>query len=165
MNRRNIFALAATGGMLAACGTLTASQLDTDAEGVADAVSTMAVALEAVVPAAEDTVLNDIEAAAKTAGQNATALNGLLPTGNNQSLVQGIVNAVEAFDPLIAQYFPVTAPIVMVLNAALSLLPALLADVGLPVPAAGRMRGPMFTAPLGRAYISSHVHPRTSAHR
>ena len=165
--------LLAGGSLLAlqACSVLTPSQLDTDATSFADAVATMAVTLEQVVPAAEATVLTQIESAATTIGQDASALNGLIPTGSPCTIVTGMVTAFQVFGPLVATYFPPAAPIVIVMEAASALIPGMLQAAGVcavPPVAASRPRaasGPAMTPELARAYIAAHVRPRGSAYR
>ena len=170
MNRRS--ALAGVSLLaVAACSGLTASQLDTDADALANAISTMAIALEQVVPAADTTLLHQVESLATTAGQDAAALNGLIPTSTSTTAtyVQAIVSAVTTYDPLIIQFFPSSAPIIATLNAALVIGAALLQQIGVtPVtPAASaRMHAAIGVMSLSeaRAYLG-HLHARTKDHR
>ena len=152
MNRRTLLSttvLVTAAGVLTACGVLTASQLSTDAEAAANAVSAIAVTLEGVVPAADTAILTEIESLATTAGQDATAIGSVISSitsssSTTASEIAGIVNAITTYDGLVAQFFPASAPIVAILNAALTVGEALYADAGITPPAA-----PMAAAQMG----------------
>ena len=156
--------------VVAACGSLTSPQIVTDAEAAANAVSTMAITLEGVVPASNDALLTYIETVAKIAGQDATALGSLIPnsTSTTQTLVQGIVSAITTYDPIITMFFPASAPIIVVLNAALIVGASLMTEAGLtpPAPAAEKMRALAAGMPLDTARaVLGHLHKRTADHR
>jgi len=162
-----------TGGSalaLSAC-SITPTQIQSDVEAVADAAAAMTTDIEAVVPAAETAILIKVEQAAVTIGQDATALGAIVTVGNEQQLVQSIVNAITIYDTIVPEFFPVSAPIIAILNAALTVAAALAAQLGLtmPAPIAASFRGraravaPMPLS-LARATLA-HVRPRGSAYR
>lgn len=171
--RRNFFAIsgaAVAAGALAGCGTLTGSQLVTDAEAVANAVSSMATTLESVVPATSLDVLKNIEDAAVLAGKDATALASLIPnsTATTTTLIAGIVSAVTTYDAIIPTFFPASAPIVLVLNAALIIAQGLYAAAGITPPATANLKTPVVAMPVStaRALLSrSPVHSRGADRR
>jgi len=180
MNRRealSVAILAASPGILAACGSLTSSQLNTDAEAAANAISTMAITLEGVVPTTDTVILSEIEALATAAGKDASGLASLIPssTSTTTSDIQAIVAAITTYDGLIAQFFPASAPIIMVLNAALTIGEQLYADAGIAPPATpvaamrmgirAKFGTPVMPLDVARAYLKAKVHSRTSDHR
>lgn len=172
-SRRDFFAVAgaaAAVGALAGCSVLTGSQLESDAEAAANAVSSMCTTLESVVPTSDVALLQQIEQAAVTAGQDATALGSLIPNSSATTAqkIAGVVSAITTYDSIIPTFFPASAPIVVVLNAALVLAQGLYADAGLTPPASARFATANAAMPLAtaRAVLAKPpVHPRGSAHR
>ena len=154
------------GSLLEGCGTMTSNQLELDAEAAANAVDTMAVTLEGVIPASNTALLQKVETAAKIAGQDATSLSGLAKPANTAALIDGIVNAIVTYDEIIPMFFPASAPIILVLNAALIVGKGMYAEAGLPTPAAARMKTPAVAMPVSTARaVLSKVHARGNDHR
>jgi hypothetical protein len=166
MNRRflltgaSMLALTACGGI-----SITPTQIQADVQAIADAAAAMTTDIEAVVPATNAAVLAEVETAATTIGQDATALGSIVTTGSIQQLVQGIVTAIITYDNIVPQFFPASAPVIAILNAALTVAAALAAQLGItmPTPAAASFRARRAVAPmplsLARATLGK-VHKR-----
>jgi hypothetical protein len=133
MNRRALLASSASLLALSACGTVTPSQVASDAQLVANAVSTEVTAAEALLPS-DAAILAKINGYDATISADAAKLGSvLLPiTGNPQQIVQEIVTDTQAVVPILIPIFPAEAPALGILDAVMALLPALLTGVGLP---------------------------------
>lgn len=150
------------------CKSLTSSQLELDAEAVANAVASMAITLESVIPEGNTALFQEIQDAALTAGKDATALGALVSPANTADLIAALVGVVTTYDGLIVTYLPQSAAIITVLNAALVLAQGLYADANLPSPVmmVGSKVGirpklgvPVMPLDLARATLA-HVHQR-----
>jgi hypothetical protein len=127
--RRSILAMAGAAVALSACGTtITSSQLATDVQLIASGLSSAITAIAAIpgVPAATVTQLQGYLATIKTdAGQVAAATAS---AGTN--VVQEIASTVQTVAGIALPLIPGGSAIVPIINAAISLLPTILAAAG-----------------------------------
>lgn len=116
-------------GALAGCATLNSpSQLATDVQLVASGV-TAAVQQIAAIPGVSASVLTRVQADALTVSADAAKVAAAAASATG-GLVQQIAAAVKEIAALVLPLFPSTQPFVPLIEAALSLLPVLLASAG-----------------------------------
>lgn len=151
MNRRTLLrttiaipALAA----LAACSSTQMTQVTSDVQAITTGLTNIMPQIATVVPAAAvaqlTTYLNDLKSLAATVSGNVSA-----------TTIQQVAKDVEAFADLVLPLVPGGAVFVVAINAALALLPGLLAAVGV---SAGTLAAPAMTPAQARAVLASFAH-------
>ncbi len=124
--------------VLAGCAALpTPSQLATDVALVSSGVAAAAQQI-AAIPGIAASVLTKVEADALVVSADAAKVAAA--AGQASGLVAQIAAAVEEIAALVLPLFPSSQPFVPLINAALSLLPTLLAEAG--------VRGAAVAAPV-----------------
>ena len=139
MNRRTLLATAAALIPLAACGTkLTISRVAADINLEAQGLATVVAALAAVpnIPAATIVKAQSLFAVIQADAKAFAASVANPPAGT----VQEVEQAVQAL-AAIAASIPALAPYAVVIQAAVALLPVMLASVGVPVVGAAPKMG------------------------
>jgi|GEM_PF-3443728 hypothetical protein len=126
--RRSILAMAGAAVTLTACGTttITASQLATDAQLIASGLASAITAIAAIssVPAATVTQLQGYLATIKADAATVAAASA------GTSVVQEIASTVQTVADIALPLIPGGSAIVSIVNAAVSLLPTILAAAG-----------------------------------
>ena len=142
-------ALAVTG-----CAGQTTTQLQADVTAISSGLAGVVAALRALpgnpVPASviaqAETVIADIQ------GNAAAIASTLTPA---PSIVQAIGTAVSTLDALVAPFFPQAPAVAAVVQAALALVPVVLASAG--IAAAPLAAPPRFTTAQARAILAAGV--------
>lgn len=131
------FGLAAiVGGMAAACVGKTTDQLTSDVQLVASGLSGIVNTLRNPALNVPTDVLDKAQAAIDIIEANAGSVGTSLTP--NASAINAIANAVSTLASLLTPFFPIAPIVGAVVQAALALLPTLLAFAGKPPPAAAK---------------------------
>ncbi len=155
MNRRTLLATVAAMApiaVLAACKSGSVSQVTADVQAIAAGLSGImpqigtAPGISASVVAQLNTYLTDLKSLASQIGANATP---------SASIIQQVASDVQAFANLALPLIPGGAAYLVAINAALALLPALLAAVGV---SASTPVAPSMTPAQARAVLQAYAH-------
>ncbi|MDA8251086.1 MAG: hypothetical protein M0Z28_18210 [Rhodospirillales bacterium] len=132
-HRRNFLAASALLPLgLAACAGQTQTQLQADVQAVAQGLGGVVSSLSAVPHVPQAVVTQAMALIGQVKADAAQIATALTP---NPNVVQHIADTINALLPIVAPYFPVAPAVAAVLQAALALVPVILAAVGKPVPA------------------------------
>jgi hypothetical protein len=113
---------------LAGCANATPSQLATDVQLIASGLAA-AIAAVAAVPGVPAVTMNQLQGYLTTIQTDAKAVAAATATAATGT-VQEIVSAVQALAPIALSFVPGGSTVWSIVNSALSLLPSLLAAIG-----------------------------------
>jgi len=129
MKRRTIlFGAASVSALaLAGCAGQTPTQLQSDVTAISQGLSGIVSALKAI-PSVPANIVAEAQTAISAIQTNAATIAAALTP--QASVVQQIAQAVTTLSTLLTPFFPLSAPVAGVVQAALALVPVILAAVG-----------------------------------
>jgi hypothetical protein len=144
---------AAALGTLNACAGQTADQLTSDVNLIVNGLNSIIPTLQGLPASAQPnaTVMAQIEKALQDLQANAAAVGTALAP--NPSAIQAISTAISTLSALVSPFYPMASVLNTIIQAALALLPGILAMAKLPAPAAAASAADRMPADAARLVL------------